>query len=109
MRKIQSNNRWTSKRLKDVPRGTCPMCGGKGRYKETFKHKAPIIHSCLECRGTGEVKPKVKYLGPTSYEDGLWKNKTYSVLSESGYNYVIAGPKGEMLQLPRHLFEEVDY
>lgn len=104
MRKIKNKNGW-QQQLKDMPKGVCDMCGGKGRYKETFKHKNPIIHHCWKCNGTGNVKIRVKYIGDTNIDLGLWIFSLYEVISENEIDYVILNRKNEMLQIKKDMFE----
>lgn len=98
-------NRWQE--LKDVPKGVCNMCGGKGRYRETFTYKNPIIHHCLSCQGTGSVKTRVKYVGKFDDHNGLWTGSTYDVLSESESEYVVRNRNKELLQITKDVFEIV--
>lgn len=106
MRKIRKGkNRFQD--LKNVPKGVCKMCGGKGRYKETFTYKNPVIHHCLYCRGTGIVKIRVKYIGEFNDNSGLWTGSIYDVISESESDYVIHNRNKEMLQIAKDLFEIV--
>jgi DnaJ-class molecular chaperone len=105
MRKIKGDTGWWRQELKDVPKGVCKMCGGKGRYKETFKHKNPVIHHCLNCKGTGNVKIRVKYIDETDINSGLWNGSTYDVISENEDSYVILIRKNEMLQITKKSFK----
>lgn len=105
MRKLDGNRGWWQQELKDVPKGVCSLCGGKGRYKKTFKHKNPVIHHCLPCKGTGNVKVRVTYVGESDQSRGLWSGSTYDVVSESESDYVIVSHKKEMLQITKEVFK----
>jgi excinuclease UvrABC ATPase subunit len=107
MRKINGKKSWWLQELKDVPKGVCKMCGGKGKYKETFKHKNPIIHHCFKCGGTGIMKVRVKYTGKIDDNLGLWTRNIYEVVSENEDDFVILNSKKEMLQITKKLFELV--
>lgn len=107
MRKVKHGiNRWNE--LDNLPKGVCKMCGGKGRYKETFTYKNPVIHHCFPCNGTGTVKIRVKYIGEFNDNIGLWSGSTYDVISESDSYYVIKNRNKDLLQITKDLFTVID-
>jgi DnaJ-class molecular chaperone len=108
MRKIKSDIGFWRQELKGLPKGICKTCGGKGKYKETFKHKNPIIHHCSSCSGTGNIKIRVKYIAETDYNRGLWNGNMYELISENESTYVILSQKNEMLQMEKKLFKSID-
>lgn len=108
MRTIKNGVGWSSRELKSVPKGVCNLCGGKGRYKETFKHKNPIIHHCLKCNGTGNVKIQVRYTGEIDMNRGLWSGSNYDVITENDSDYVILNRNKEMLQISKELFQLIN-
>lgn len=111
MRKIRGDKRyrlWSTQLRKDVPKGVCNLCGGQGKYKETFKYKNPVIHTCWKCKGTGNVKMQVSYIGENNRELGLWKWGIFDLISENESDYVIKNKRNELLQMPRELFEFAD-
>lgn len=107
MRKIKGDKGWWRQELKGLPKGVCELCGGKGKYKETFKHKNPVIHTCWKCRGTGVVKIEVRYIGNTDIEKGLSKFSRYEVISENEFYYVILSRRKEMLQIDKEMFDSL--
>lgn len=104
MRKIKHGTNY-GRHLKDVPKGVCDLCGGKGRYKETFTYKNPMIHHCSPCRGTGRVPIRVKYIGETVDINSFWHGSFYDVISESDTHYVLRVNSKEMVQVEKELFE----
>jgi ribosome-binding protein aMBF1 (putative translation factor) len=104
LRKIKHGSSYYSRYLKGLPKGVCDLCGGRGRYKETFKYKNAIIHNCRQCSGTGKVKIKVTYIGDNK-DLGLWKGFDYEVITESETSYVVLNRDKEMLQVEKSLFK----
>jgi len=56
LRKFKSTVTSWQRDIESTPEGLCKLCGGKGRYKITYKYKNPIFHLCWQCRGTGKEK-----------------------------------------------------
>lgn len=102
MRKLKGDYGWYHQRLKDVPLGTCDLCGGVGRYKTTFKHKREVISKCWQCSATGFVKVKVEYTG--EYQQALWPNSKYDLINETDNSYVIINRDKELMQVPKDNF-----
>lgn len=104
MRKFKNGNTLYS--LKGIAPGVCDMCGGKGRYKETFSYKNAIVRECWKCKGTGNVKIELKYIGK-GYDDnlGLWEGSRYELVYEGEDSYTIINRKKELLQIEKDLFE----
>lgn len=109
MRKIKGDHAWWRQTVKNVPDGVCSTCGGKGRYKRTFKHKNPIITFCIECKGTGKVDRRVRYLGESDYEGGLINDSNYTVISETEEDYVVSKNSTTLIQMKKELFETVKH
>ena len=107
MRKIKGEKAWFRQEIKDVPLGTCPLCGGRGRYKETFRHKNPIIHSCLKCSGTGKVDIKVKYKGSMEFYNGFKTDSLYTVMKENDNHYILTDDRGIISMMAVEDFELV--
>lgn len=107
MRQFKGDNSMRGKYLKDVPKGVCPLCGGEGRFRTTYKHKSPIISKCWRCSGTGKVMLKVKYTG--EMQTALWTGCDYVVITEADDHYVIVNRDKELVQVEKDDFELITY
>lgn len=94
MRQFREQVRYSDD-LKDAPRGVCKTCGGEGRYRVTYKYKAPIIHKCILCSGTGKVKVKVVPVERKFREDSLF------LVSENETTYTVSDLRGNLAQLSK--------
>lgn len=93
--------------LKNVPKGVCPLCGGEGRFRTTYKRKNPIISACWRCAGTGNIQIKVTYKG--EMQAALWTGSDYPVISETDTHYVIINRDKQLVQVEKDNFELVTY
>lgn len=95
MRTIRENDFYRRSELKDALPGVCRMCGGEGRYRVTYKHKAPIIHHCLYCSGTGKVKITFTDREGEDLPGGMY------LVSENEDSYIASDGRGQLTQLSK--------
>lgn len=102
MRKIRRHSKYYSNEEVKTAPGVCSLCLGNGRYKETYKHKAPIIRHCLLCDGTGKVKVNIR----RKDGDADWREDLkLTLISESTDCFVCKTPGGGFTQFDKESYE----